>query len=251
MLALPLAFSNGIACCAQRNWPVRLTASVRSQSTSAISSHAAVGPAMPALLTSASRPPNSAVTRIEQPRHRGRVSDVALGSAQSRIALRQPPPARAVDIADEHSRPFPGECVRRGETDARRTGGHKHSQSGNLQVHAFAGVPKGLDWDWTAGWTAGRRLDYNCRPHGVCPKRTSRVAEPVNRIAGGAMNDSPVSRVVAASAWRGAAARARDDRISGHRPQPVRRDTPRPSDTADRFSRPARRVRRDGREPGG
>ena len=58
MLALRLAFSNGIARCAHRNCPVRLTASVRCQSCRATSSHAAVGPATPALLTSASRPPS-------------------------------------------------------------------------------------------------------------------------------------------------------------------------------------------------
>src|SRR6185312_10011959 len=50
MLGLPLFLSHGMARCAQRNCPVRLTASVRSQSASAMSSQAAVGPAMPALL---------------------------------------------------------------------------------------------------------------------------------------------------------------------------------------------------------
>src|SRR3954451_3987421 len=61
MLALRLFLSHGIACCAQRNWPVRLTASVRVQSDNSTSSQAAVGPAMPALLTSASSPPNADV----------------------------------------------------------------------------------------------------------------------------------------------------------------------------------------------
>jgi len=43
----------------------------------------------------------------------------------------------AVDIADEHSCPFPGERARRREADARGTGSHEHAQSGNLQVHAL------------------------------------------------------------------------------------------------------------------
>ncbi len=68
MLALALAFSSGIARCAHRNCPVRLTASVRCQSRSATSSHGAVGPAMPALLTSASRPPSVGGDRVEQAR---------------------------------------------------------------------------------------------------------------------------------------------------------------------------------------
>src|SRR5689334_3961010 len=52
MLALSLARNSGIACFAHRNCPVRLTASVRFQSSSATSTHGAVGPAMPALFTS-------------------------------------------------------------------------------------------------------------------------------------------------------------------------------------------------------
>src|ERR1700680_66866 len=59
VLALELFFRIGLARCAHRNCPVRLTASVRSQSRKVMSSHAAVGPAMPALLTSASRPPRA------------------------------------------------------------------------------------------------------------------------------------------------------------------------------------------------
>src|SRR5438552_3067683 len=58
MLGFLLFRKCGIASCTQLNWPVILTASVRSQSGGSIASHAAVGPAMPALLTRTSRPPS-------------------------------------------------------------------------------------------------------------------------------------------------------------------------------------------------
>src|SRR3954466_8406449 len=59
MLGFLLSRRCGIARCAQWNWPVMLTASVRSHACGSTSSHLAVGPAMPALLTSTSSPPSS------------------------------------------------------------------------------------------------------------------------------------------------------------------------------------------------
>src|SRR5205807_8539014 len=77
MLALELCLSIGIARCAHRNCPVRLTASVRSQSRKVMSSHAADGPAMPALLTSASRPPSASWVSWNR-----RATDVASATSQ-------------------------------------------------------------------------------------------------------------------------------------------------------------------------
>src|SRR6202035_6087101 len=58
----PAALSIGTAKCAQRNCPVRQTSMVRRQSSGLISSTPPVGPAIPALLISASSPPSEALT---------------------------------------------------------------------------------------------------------------------------------------------------------------------------------------------
>ena len=57
--------------------------------------------------------------------------------------------------------------------------------------------------------------------------------------------------VVAIAQGRRGRGGARQHGVSGHRPQPVRCGTPRPSDAAHRFPRTARRIRGDGRESRG
>ena len=135
MLALRLDLSSGIARCAHRNWPVRSTASVRSQSASATSSHAAVGPAMPALLTSVSRPPSAEVAAANS-------RSTAAGSATSHSIWPRAgslaataASAFAVDVADEDARAFANERARRREADAGRPRRHEHAQSFYLEVH--------------------------------------------------------------------------------------------------------------------
>ena len=59
--ALLLSRSIGTASRVQLNCPVRQTSRQRSQSSGFISSTLEVGPAMPALLTSTSRPPSFAI----------------------------------------------------------------------------------------------------------------------------------------------------------------------------------------------
>src|SRR5580698_8741866 len=59
--AFLLLRNSGTASRVQLNWPVRQISRQRSQSSGFISSTLEVGPAMPALLTSTSRPPSFAV----------------------------------------------------------------------------------------------------------------------------------------------------------------------------------------------
>src|SRR5882724_11998538 len=62
MVPPPAAFSMGTAWCAHRNWPFSPTSMHRRQSAKLISSTPPVGPAVPALLMSASSPPSEAFT---------------------------------------------------------------------------------------------------------------------------------------------------------------------------------------------
>ena len=79
----------------------------------------------------------------------------------------------------------------------------------------------------TAGWTAGRRLDYNCDRIDAAagPSGRHELARAViSSISGGVMDRSPVSRrrrdLLQGCGAATALGRAR---ISRHRPQPVRR----------------------------
>src|SRR6478672_7546181 len=56
------SFSNGIACCVTLKVPWRFTPTTAAKAPASYSSTGAVGPAMPALLTSTSSPPSSLLT---------------------------------------------------------------------------------------------------------------------------------------------------------------------------------------------
>src|ERR1700693_4860436 len=151
MLALALCLSNGIALCAHRNCPVRLTASVRSQSRTAMSSHAAVGPAIPALLTSVARPPSARRTSWKR-----RATEAA--SATSQVLRERPGSlfASALSAASSTSQTCPRAAAGGREADAGSAGGDQYAQSLQAQVHRC------LDPLFTCAVYIGTRVDYNC-----------------------------------------------------------------------------------------
>ena len=76
----------------------------RRHSAGSISSTAPVGPAIPALLMSASRPPSVGLHGGEHAVDVGLVRYVGLDRAGLRIGLAEGMKRRVVDVADEHAR---------------------------------------------------------------------------------------------------------------------------------------------------
>ena len=100
-------------------------ASVRSQSASAMASHGAVGPAMPALLTSTSRPPSLATTSSNS-RATAAGSDTSQRVVRSAAAQGGEP--RLVHVAHVHARALAQERVDRGEADPGCAGRDQNAQ---------------------------------------------------------------------------------------------------------------------------
>jgi hypothetical protein len=134
MLPFALCFSRGIACCAHRNMPVRFTSSVRCQSSSFTSSHAAVGPGDAALFTSVSSRRGACRPR-RTARDVGGLRDIRFDGRDRGVVGRHSRERLAVDVADEDAGALGGERPRGGEADPARARGDEDAVALEVEVH--------------------------------------------------------------------------------------------------------------------
>ena len=131
----PAALMCGTARRAHRYWPVRLTSSVRRQSSGAISSIGPVGPAMPALLIRMSMPPSCSQRQLEQAIDRCLVGDVGRDRGHLGQLAAQPVERRLIDVAGHDARTRLDEGLERDPADPGPARGQHHPLVIEPQIH--------------------------------------------------------------------------------------------------------------------
>ncbi len=158
MLALALALSSGIARCAHRNCPVRLTASVRSQSAQGDRLAGRGGSGDAGVVDERVEAAEFGLDVVEKPRHRRGIGHVA--HARGHAIAASAASARVVHVADVHPRAFAEERVDGREADAGGAGRHQDAQA----------VESSGPWRGHRQWKRGSpralrtraEVEYNC-----------------------------------------------------------------------------------------